>query len=339
MFGSAMVDTAIGLSFVFALAALLCTGLVELGATALRKKGKYLLRGLNDLLGAADSTVTGWRESVTMVTAGASLERPMYAGALEAGPASAPTQGATSLSLAHIMGHPLVDVLKSTSASGEKVRNPAYLSAQTFSAVLVDLLVPASGGHELADLKTAVQAMTGNPTLKRSLSTLLTTAGDLATFRAGLERWYDEHMDRVGAAYTRWARRWCVVIALGLAGVFGIDALAIGTTLYTDPVVRQTVVAAATADGASALCGTSTTLEDRTACVDKALAKLGGAGIPLGWGEQNRPADPIGWVTKLFGIVLTALAARLGAPFWFNAIGRLGVVRRTSGDRPAEAAG
>ena len=50
MLNNTVLDTAIGLSFVFFLAALGCSALVEFVSNVTKKRAKFLLRGLRDLL-------------------------------------------------------------------------------------------------------------------------------------------------------------------------------------------------------------------------------------------------------------------------------------------------
>ena len=65
------------------------------------------------------------------------------------------------------------------------------------------------------------------------------------------------------------------------------------------------------------------------------------ASFPVGWGDE----DPFGirepvpdwtlgtWLAHLMGWILTAAAVSLGAPFWFDLLGRVAKLRGT-GKRP-----
>ena len=50
MSGSAVLDTALGVVFVFLAASLICSGVVEWVSNKLDKRGEYLLRGLREML-------------------------------------------------------------------------------------------------------------------------------------------------------------------------------------------------------------------------------------------------------------------------------------------------
>jgi hypothetical protein len=82
--------------------------------------------------------------------------------------------------------------------------------------------------------------------------------------------------------------------------------------------------------------------EDKLDGVSQEIRKLG---LPLGWGTDDpRTALPTGlsaFLYKIFGLLLTAIAVSLGAPFWFDMLNRIMVVRATvkprekSPDEPA----
>jgi hypothetical protein len=82
-------------------------------------------------------------------------------------------------------------------------------------------------------------------------------------------------------------------------------------------------------------------------CVRQVVAELDEVGLPIGW-PSGCPLEPAAcvddrdpgtvpdagdWLSVLAGLALTTLAAGVGAPFWFDAIGRLTSLRNT-GRRP-----
>ena len=62
--------------------------------------------------------------------------------------------------------------------------------------------------------------------------------------------------------------------------------------------------------------------------------------IPMGWTEGNYPSnakfDFWGWISKLIGLLITAGAVSLGAPFWFDIANKL-VNVRASGNKPEKS--
>jgi hypothetical protein len=340
MFGPAL-ETAIGLALVFLLVSLLCSALVEAVANLFKKRAKYLLRGLHDLLQTPTAREPGMR--LTTITDARTEENRLYETALEAVPAAVPpapgTAGAPAgaahatatgfPTVAELMRHPLLSALKQSRAGGGLTRNPSYVPARTFAAALVDLLVTDSSQNtNLATIRDAIKALPESPP-RRALLALLKDAGDsVDRFRENLEGWYDAQMDRISGAYKRWAKRWLIVFGLAAALLLNIDAIQVGRALYSDEPLRQAVAAAA-ANGS--LCEQGQDLADTRACVTDTLDDLDAAGLPVGWPMDDRPDTGLEWIAKLLGLLLTAGAATFGAPFWFDLLNRFGSLRNAGG--------
>jgi hypothetical protein len=60
--------------------------------------------------------------------------------------------------------------------------------------------------------------------------------------------------------------------------------------------------------------------------VASGLATISGLSLPIGWGNGVRPGT---WYVALVGWLLTAIAVSLGAPFWFDLLGRVAQLRVT----------
>jgi hypothetical protein len=60
--------------------------------------------------------------------------------------------------------------------------------------------------------------------------------------------------------------------------------------------------------------------------------------LPVGWTEENMPAEPtLGDLgLKGLGILLSAMAASFGAPFWFDVLDKVMNIRG-AGKKPAKA--
>jgi len=66
------------------------------------------------------------------------------------------------------------------------------------------------------------------------------------------------------------------------------------------------------------------------------LADLDGIGLPLGW-VGNPIKTPLDFFLRLIGWLITALAVSVGAPFWFDMLNKIMVVRSTI--KPGEKSG
>jgi hypothetical protein len=224
-------------------------------------------------------------------------------------------------------------------------RNPQYVSARTFARALVDLLAPVEPGGptgaqaRLARIEAKVEELPPHLALRRQLLAMLDRAdGELGAFELAVEQWYDEQMAKITGWYKRWARVVLGVVGLIVAVLFNIDTFQATRTLYVDAPVQQAVVASA---DAGALCQ-GTTGAQRTECVTKELTTLSAAGLPVGqptgcefyaplaatcFPASARPVPLRDEILKLGGWAITAFAVSFGAPFWFEALSRLGSLR------------
>jgi hypothetical protein len=144
-------------------------------------------------------------------------------------------------------------------------------------------------------------------------------------------------MDRVSGSYKRWAKRWVIPIAITVAFAFNIDTLSVSRSLYTDSGVRAAVLAAASSDElCRPVAGGQPTPSD---CVPDKIEDLEQLQLPVGWTDsrwQQATSSVSAFSLKLIGLLLTAAAAALGAPFWFDALNRIGSLRNV-GRRPSES--
>jgi hypothetical protein len=111
------------------------------------------------------------------------------------------------------------------------------------------------------------------------------------------------------------------VAALVVSAALNADTFEVATTLWNDTAIRDSVVAAAQRTSEQPL-------PDDIEVVKQQLTELP---LPLGW--QSLPGDALEWLTKIVGLLITALALSLGAPFWFGALNKL-VRVRDSGEPP-----
>ncbi|HZN19824.1 MAG TPA: hypothetical protein VFB84_16815 [Micromonosporaceae bacterium] len=247
---------------------------------------------------------------------------------------------------------------------GDRMHLASYVSAQAFTRSLLDLLVPGGVGRTTIDeIERQVQRLPdGVPAKDALLALLRDTGNDIDRFRRNVEHWYDEQMGRVSGWYKRWAQWRLLIAGAVLAVLVNVDSIAIAQTLYQDEPVRSAVVAqAVSAQGCPETPGA-----ERDACLDRQQALLRDLPLPLGWGFDQAVTRcreysggeaclphvenfvPFLWdaatrngldaiLLKLLGWILTAVAVAFGAPFWFDALSKLGSLR-TAGRRPGENA-
>src|SRR6185312_13063451 len=128
MFGSTVLDVAFGLIFVYYALALLCAGVVEMIANWVRKRAKFLFRGVQDLIDGIDQKGKLWAQDPLH-------EHLRYRRVLK-GKADTGAPSDQGLSVADVFDHPLVLPFRQTTATGRPTRQPSYLPASVFAAVL-----------------------------------------------------------------------------------------------------------------------------------------------------------------------------------------------------------
>lgn len=206
-------------------------------------------------------------------------------------------------------------------------QKPSYLSAKTFADGVIELVVdhlqdPAKG---FATLPAGIR--------DRLVAIVREANADLVAVRAHLERQYDETMERVGAAYKRWAGLVLFVVGLGLAILANASTVTVAEQLWQDSTTRQAVVDAASGLSADAAAG------DKITSVAQATDTLTSLHLPIGWTRAAKDAWAAGlgqnWPT-VAGWLVTAVLVLLGGPFWFDVLTRL-VSLRSGGDKPPAA--
>ena len=338
-----VIEVITALVFMFYAAALLSSGLVEWLANLFKKRAKYLLRGIDALLKDRKATAELGSWQPTLVQASSiSAEKTLYKNALQP---AAPAQGAAAApddrnpqakpTSADIMSHPLVRALAQSDADGQITRLPSYLSSKVFADSLLDIL-KVGRKSTLAEMTAAIDGLAEGD-LKQALAALLKAHGDdVKEFTKAVEQWYDHAMDRVSGAYKRWSRRWLIVIAIMITAVMHLDAVGLAKELWSDETSR---VALVNAIDEAPDCNEKTDAEEKATCIDEVVAALSVGGPPIGpqaWLDDG-PDDPEQLMLLILGLLLTGSAAALGAPFWFDALGRLNSLRNTGPKPPKQS--
>jgi hypothetical protein len=306
--GSQAIDVTLGLIFVFFLLSIICSAIHELVATVLNWRAAFLEDALRRLLGE---------------------------------------DRGSPLNVESFMSHPLIRQKAPESKGLRRTRRvPSYLAPGTFALALLDTLVPPGEGNRparddlLASARTAVANLPDDD-LKRSLLALVDDAeGSVARFRQNLERWFDNTMARASGWYKRRTQWMLLVIALVVTLALGADSLQIGRTLWRDDVVRAAVVQQATVAAQEEKAPATDIGTRNKKDVADAVQRVRELDIPIGWGfadgDPRRPVGLAGWIGKVLGLLVTILALSLGAPFWFDLLGKVSRLRGT-GDKPAPA--
>jgi hypothetical protein len=212
---------------------------------------------------------------------------------------------------------------------------PAYISSRNFALSLFDLLAPSVPGQArtVQDLKNGIAALP-NAKVQMSLLSLVDSAqGDIELARARVENWYDDTMERVSGWYKRRAQKIIFGLGLALCIVLNADTLMIVKELWNDDALRASVVSAAQQRVAAS------TNADPESSLSQATAYIRESNVPpIGWSGREPRGLPegLGWLWKVIGILISAIAVAMGAPFWFDLLNKVVNVRLT-GDPPPDS--
>jgi hypothetical protein len=234
-------------------------------------------------------------------------------------------------------------------------RHPSYIPPALFSHALLAVVHETSGGTTgtpltSATLRSALEKRGNDDYLQRALLPLIDAANyDLDKARKNIEAWYDQSMDRVSGWYKREAQMMLFWIALFVCATVNIDTLTITRALWNNESLRSAMVVAAQNHPNAAVNVRNASVEtgnddqggkvfvDRIEELAKKLNAIKEFKLPLGrpdpikelkdwwnldWHEQDFWQPLLGWL-------ITAIAAGLGAPFWFDLVGKLVNLRGT----------
>ncbi len=128
-----------------------------------------------------------------------------------------------------------------------------YLSANSFSTVLIDLLsktdVPFPVGltptqQTFEKIKQELQKP-DNETINEFIRPILAKSDNFQTFKDELEKWYNGYMEQVSGWFKRYAQGVVWIVAAVVAVVLNVDTIYLTDRLFNDNGLRERVVAEA----------------------------------------------------------------------------------------------
>jgi hypothetical protein len=385
MFGSTIIDIAIGIVFVFLLLSVIASTINEIILSFLNMRGKELLEGVKTLMDDANATglvdklynhgqifglfkgnfdpkkpgnLPSYIPSQNFVMAFLDIV-PSAAQALTAGEqkAMAPTADAKAPGPPDPSATIAVPTPQAPATAPPQSFTQAALPATPLSSTppaepRAPATSPPSTGFArdeamFKSLWQAAQNLAEDPITEKvgkPLIAMLNTAGnDVSKLKKSLEDWYNSAMDRVSGWYKYRTQKILFGIGLVIAVSVNVDAIKIVKQLSKDSTLRQSIVAAAGA-AKQPQTGSTGSANDQIKAVQQQVADVNGLGIPIGWThvpdilvKKVREANGTssygpwhwGYVNVLLGWLMTAVAVSLGAPFWFDILNKIMVVRST----------
>jgi hypothetical protein len=346
MFGSATIDIAIGIIFVFLMVSLIASTVNELILSMFNMRGKDLLSGIQMLLN--DESANGLVSKLYNHGQIFGLFKGEFRLEDKSNlPSYIPGQNFVMALLDIVREEAGVTVGQSTSPPTGPLTSPP--GANDFSAQLSAVTQDAATtlAHlRMAALKLAAPGAATEKVGKPLVSMIDAAGADINKLQKSVEDWYNSAMDRVSGWYKNRAQWVLGGIGLVLAVGLNADAVRIVRQLSSDTTLRQSVVAAAQSARPAETTG-GQPVDQQIAKVQDQVSKIKDFGIPIGWslpaGARKQTQDQgwlvtlqsvpnisdEGWLQVFAGWLLTAFAVSLGAPFWFDLLNKFMVVRST----------
>ena len=285
--GFELLDVAISLVFLYLLLSLFCSSLSELVEAILRKRSANLLEGIKMMFNDPD---------------GKAIVEQLYNQTL------------------------IFSLFKGDYDPNNPKNLPSYIKPETFTSALLGILVPVSQGPlDIAQIKGAIEKLP-NGEVKKALCAVVNQSCDsVEQLKAGIDAWYQSSMERVTGWYKRHVQLVGLALGFALAVVFNADTLGVANGLARDRAMATAFVAVA--QGYSQRSTGETANKDFNALLQDVQNTSTPIGLPIGWSARTIPSDASGWLIKLIGFFLTAVATTLGSSFWFDLLKNLFLIR------------
>jgi hypothetical protein len=385
MFGSEILEVAIGLVFVFLIASLVATTVREAIEGVLKTRAIHLERGIRQLLD--DPSGTGATQQV--------FDHPLlfglFAGQYDPndlttfwvkwrrGGQAGATLSAVSAFFRNLMpragGAPPPAGAQGAGDAPKRLPFftdlPAYIPSRNFALALMHVVAGTGSGGSGEGVLTlkSVEANTmllPEGRLKQAMLVALGEAkGDLDRARTSLEAWFDGTMDRVSGWYKRETQWILFGIGLTTAVALNVDSLNIARNLASNNTLRQSLIARVDATYPNIKRDTPPSVSDLNKEVEglsdvigypalkkafeadpqrvkerKALGASADTNATLTTEDAKKayveshmssgwPLYLSYWFSSMPGWLLSALAISLGAPFWFDLLNKLMIIRST----------
>lgn len=303
MFDFPILEVAIGLTSVYLLLSLVCSTLTELIARACAMRSNNLKDGVENLLKDPNGALFNNKELIEQ-----------------------------------FFEHPLIDRLSKQGRFDRWLNResyPSYISSDIFARALIDIVLLKNPGKNFEETVSSL----GDSDIKRLLLSVTREGGnDITEVKKSIEIWFNESMDRISGWYARKAQLITLFLALGIVLFLNVDSVMIANSLSQDAILRKSIVGAAEEYLKNSR---PNEIEDRL----RKLENLKRLNLPIGWTFELASEQP-GRILDLFrnaahkitpgkivGLLLTAIAVAIGAPFWFDVLNKLVNIRAT-GKKP-----
>lgn len=308
----AMLDVAIGLFFIYLTLSLLVSGIQELIATVLEWRAKQLKEAIQIILGDNEANDPSAKQAQKIAN--------------------------------DLWNHPLIRSLNQRKIIRGSV-GPSYISSKMFAATLLEIIQTDYDFNPSGTIDDIVESIKENkkldPEIQRRIYSIALIAqrkasaseNGIKSLEKEIRIWFDQSMERASGVYNRNVKGFTFLIGLLVTLALNADTFHILERLNKDAALRSSINQVTT----------KIVAENKEPTLDKINSYLDdNITMPLGWStreEFNRqvnsryPAKPqvgdwvFGIIKLIFGWLLSAGAIAMGAPFWFDLLGKFINVR------------
>lgn len=205
LFGSTMIEVAIGVIFVYLLVSILCSALNELIEAWLKYRARYLEHGIRQLLAEPELADKFFKHPLIKPLG----DRPSYIPART-----------FSLALWNL-------------ATGEATKAEAVASGLTQNLTEIRRIIAGLDEAKYGQIQTSLLCLIDE------------AGNDINKARSNVEAWYDDAMDRVSGWYKRRTHVILIIIGLVASFALNLDTVQITKALFYNDTLRKSVVDAA----------------------------------------------------------------------------------------------
>lgn len=227
----------------------------------------------------------------------------------------------------------------------------------------------------IAEIESAAMRLPEGAPIRAAVEGLIAQAsGDMEKFRTLVDKWFAEFDEQVRSWYRQKTQYVLVFLSAIVAGTLNLDTIQLVRQLSVDDKTRSALVVKAVDASAktdlkqlldktaldaaekelSALQAESPPAKEKVEAARKRLSEelarfdkagadlikgLATDGLQLGWSAVAFGGmGPYEWALKLIGLLLSAAALSLGAPFWFDLLKKVASIRSVGLDLTERAA-
>jgi hypothetical protein len=361
-----MLDIGIGLIIIYLAGAVLVSAIQELIASLLQWRSKHLKESiLQMMLNATPNVPTNPASSdtKTQLTVAKELRDNIYKSSFVQSLNHTNTPINWLGNRQEITGKKYTELFTRTDPSYLSSETFATALIQQLKEELKGMLDNPQNASTSGAIKTIKNKINDSDKIPTSLKETLTTLADRASLKASeadnkllmfqqeIETWFDRSMDRASGVYKRNAQLLCFFLGFAIAIIFNLDSLFLAQRLSQDTAMRsalaggaETIVRESTAQNSqsfnpdklqeniNSLLGNSSFIAPITENADNLMScpdKKQTSKNPTSCDPSEKTLNPWKIFPTVVGWIITALAIYMGAPFWFDILGKLVNVRST----------